>query len=141
MSNESLKHLDVKEIQLPDTAFIRDIDSRVIESICHQCLLKTAGVAPLEANILDNLLGRDATEVVKGIHVVQDEKKQSVHIKVDVNIVYGFSIPEKAEEIQMKIVEEVGAFTGLHPSSVHVIFKNLIMPKEALVQEEVLANV
>src|ERR1700739_4529511 len=103
MSNESLKHLDRKEIELPDTVFIRDIDSRVIEALCHQCLMKISGVTPLEANILDNLLGRDAAEVLKGIHVVQDEKKQTVHIKLDVNIAYGYSIPEKAEEVQMKI--------------------------------------
>ncbi len=136
MSNEALKHLDAKEIELPDTVFIRDIDSRVIQAICNQCLLKTSGVAPLEANILDNLLGRDATEVLKGIHVVQDEKSHSVHIKVDVNILYGVSVPKKAEEIQMKIVEEVGALTGLHVASVHVIFKNLLVVKEVEVLQE-----
>lgn len=121
-----LKNIDTKEIELPDTVFIRDIESRVFQSITVQCLSKISGVSLLEGTFIDSLLGRDASERIKGIHVDQDSKNHSVQIKVEINVAYGVAIPAKAEEVQQKIAEEVSAFTGLHVGSVHVVFKNLI---------------
>lgn len=118
--------LDTKELNLPDTVFIRDIESRVFQAIVLQCLSKIEGIGLLEGNLFDSLLGREV-ERVKGIHVEQDQKQHSVLVKVEIKIAYGFSIPEKAEEIQTKIVEEVIRWSGLHVSSVHVIFKDLVL--------------
>lgn len=118
--------LDTKELNLPDTVFIRDIESRVFQAIVLQCLSKIEGIGLLEGNLFDSLLGREV-ERVKGIHVEQDQKQHSVLVKVEINIAYGFSIPEKAEEIQTKIIEEVTRWSGLHVSSVHVIFKDLVL--------------
>jgi len=126
MAHEVLKHFDNKEIELPDTVFIRDIENRVFQSMCIQCLAKIEGVATLEANILDNLLGRDSADGAKGIVVEQEEKKHSIHIKVEVNVAYGMVLPEKAEEIQQKLSEEISRLSGLHVATVHVVFKNLI---------------
>lgn len=128
--------LDTKELNLPDTVFIRDIESRVFQAIVLQCLSKIEGIGLLEGNLFDSLLGRQV-ERVKGIHVEQDQKQHSVLVKVEINIAYGFSIPEKAEEIQTKIVEEVTRWSGLHVSTVHVIFKDLVL---AAPQEETAAN-
>ncbi len=131
--------LDTKELNLPDTVFIRDIESRVFQAIVLQCLSKIEGIGLLEGNLFDSLLGRQV-ERVKGIHVEQDQKQHSVLVKVEINIAYGFSIPEKAEEIQTKIVEEVIRWSGLHVSTVHVIFKDLVLAapqeEEAAVNEE-----
>jgi uncharacterized alkaline shock family protein YloU len=124
-----LKHIDTKEIELPETVFIRDIESRVFQSITVQCLSKISGVSLLEGTFIDSLLGRDSSERIKGIHVDQDSKNHSVQIKVEINVAYGVAIPEKAEEVQQKIAEEVSGFTGLHVGSVHVVFKNLIAGK------------
>lgn len=136
---DQLKNMDAKEIELPDTVFVRDIDSRVFQAIVLQCLSKVEGIGLLEGNIFDSLLGRDL-ERVKGIHVEQDQKNHSVEIRVEINIEYGISIPEKAEEIQNKIVEEISKWTALHVASVHVIFKDLILhieePKEPEKEEE-----
>ena len=120
--------LDVREIELPDTSFIRDIESRVIQAITLRCLAKVEGISLLGANLIDNLFGREGLERIRGVFVEQDQKNHSVSIRVEVNIIYGISIPEKAEEIQSKIVEELSSFTGLHVASVHVVFKNLIDP-------------
>ncbi len=120
------KQLDTKEFELPDTVFIHDIESRIFQSIALECLARIEGIALLEGNLLDTLLGRDPTERVKGIHVNQDEKSRAVNIKVEVNVAYGIHIPVKAEEIQSKIVEEISRHTGLHVGCVHVVFKNLI---------------
>jgi uncharacterized alkaline shock family protein YloU len=125
-----LERLDPKELELPETVFIRDIESRVFQSICLQCLARIEGVETLEGNLIDSLLGRDRLESVKGIHVDQDQKSHSVNVKVEVNVAYGICIPEKAEEIQTRLVEELSQITGLHVSCVHVVFKNLIALKQ-----------
>lgn len=122
---DKLKQMDSKEIQLPETTYIRDIESRVFQGITLRCLAKIEGISLLEGNIIDSLLGREV-ERIKGIHVEQDQQKHSVNLRVEINIEYGISIPKKAEEIQNKIAKEITDLTGLHVSCVHIIFKNLI---------------
>ena len=127
---DQLKNMDTREIELPETVFIRDIDSRVFQAIALQCLAKIEGIGLQEGNLIDSLLGREV-ERVKGIHVLQDQKKHSVEVRVEINVLYGVNIPQKAEEVQEKLVEEISKWTGLHVSSVHVIFKDLIGPQAA----------
>ncbi len=103
---DSFKNMDAREIELPDTVFIRDIETRVFQGIVVQALAKISGIGLLEGNLFDSLLGREI-ESVKGIHVEQDQKKHSVDIRVEINIAYGVAIPEKAEEIQTCLVEEI----------------------------------
>lgn len=124
------KKVDTKEFELPETVFIRDIENRVFQSIVLQCLSQIEGISLVEGNFIDHLLGR-SSEGVKGIQAEQDDKNQSVNIKVEVNILYGISIPEKAEEIQTKIADEITKLTGLHVASVHVVFKNVISMEQA----------
>ena len=119
--------IDDKEIKLPDTIYVRDIESRVFQAIAIKCLSKIEGITLLEGTyLIDNLLGREGVDRFKGVYVEQDSKNHSVNIKVELNIIYGTSIPDKAEEIQTKIVERITALTGLHVASVHIIFKNMI---------------
>ncbi|MBF5058561.1 Asp23/Gls24 family envelope stress response protein [Candidatus Neptunochlamydia vexilliferae] len=136
--HDQFKELDTKELKFADTVFARDIESRVFQSIVIKCLAEVEGVALLEGTLLDNLLGREGNERIKGIHVEQDSKNHSVSIKVEVNIAHGISIPEKAKEIQSKIAEEVCNLTGLHVACVHVVFKALISdePIEDIMEEE-----
>lgn len=124
------KKVDTKEFELPETSFIRDIENKVFQSIVLQCLAQIEGISLVEGNFIDHLLGRSA-EGVKGIYTEQNDKNQAVSIKVEVNILYGTSIPEKAEEIQTKIAEEVTKLTGLHVASVHVVVKNVISIEQA----------
>jgi uncharacterized alkaline shock family protein YloU len=122
---DQLKNMDEREIQLPETMFIRDIDTRVFQAIALQVLAKIEGIGLLEGNLFDSLLGREV-ERVKGIYITQDQEKHSLDVRVEINISYGLNIPEKAEEVQEKLVKEISKWTGLHVSSVHVIFKDLI---------------
>jgi len=124
--HNQLKQIDTKELELPDTVFIRDIESKVFQSIVLQCLTQTEGVALVDGTLIDNLLGRDPSERVTGIFVAQDQKTHSVSVKLEVNVAYGVSIPEKAEEIQWRVAKDISRLTGLHVGSVHVVFKNLI---------------
>jgi uncharacterized alkaline shock family protein YloU len=125
-----LKQIDTKELELPDTLYIRDIETKVFQSIVVQCLLKIDGIALVEGNLIDNLFGREPAERITGITVEQDQKTHSISVKLEVNIAYGMSIPDKAEEIQNKITKELSRYTGLHVSLVHVIFKSLITKSE-----------
>jgi uncharacterized alkaline shock family protein YloU len=128
--HDPFKQIDKKELVLPDTIFIRDIESKVFQSIIFRCIEGIGGVETLEGSLFDSLLGRDSLDGVKGIHVEQDQKNHAVNVRVEVNVSYGTSIPEKAEEIQAKIVEDISHLTGLHVGSVHIIFKNLISTKQ-----------
>src|SRR3989344_1310361 len=137
---DQLKHMDSREVELPDTMYIRDIETRVFQGIVVHTLAKIEGIGLLEGNLFDSLLGREL-EHVKGIHVEQDQKKHSVNIRVEINVLYGISIPDKAEEVQTKLAKEVSRWTGLHVASVHVIFKELIPPLgKTMAQEEALAE-
>jgi uncharacterized alkaline shock family protein YloU len=128
--NNPLNQIDTKEVELPDTLFVRDIETKVFQSIVVQCLLRIEGVALVDGNLIDNLFGREPAERITGIFVEQDPKTHSISVKVEVNIAYGVTIPEKAEEIQTKITQELSRLTGLHVSLVHVIFKSLITRQE-----------
>jgi uncharacterized alkaline shock family protein YloU len=125
------KKVDTKEFDFPETLYVRDIENRVFQGIVLQCLSDIDGISLVEGNFIDKLLDRAPTENVKGITAEQDNKNQSVNIKIEINIAYGLSIPEKAEEIQAKVSDEITRLTGLHVSSVHVVFKNIIHPASA----------
>ncbi len=127
------EELDTKEIDLPETIFIRDIESRVFQAITIKCMSGIEGVMLLEGTLIDNLLGREGVERIKGVYIEQDSKNHSVSIKLEINVIYGISLPEKAEEIQNKLVKEVTHWTGLHVACVHVVFKNLL-PDPSLIK-------
>lgn len=127
---DQFDEIDSKEIDLPDTVFIRDIESRVFQAITIKCLSGIEGISLIEGTLIDNLLGREGLERIKGIHVEQDSKSHSVNLKIELNVAYGISIPEKAEEIQTKIIKEITRLTGLHVACVHVVFKSLLPDKE-----------
>ena len=124
------KSLDTREFELPETVFVRDIENRVFQSIALRCLSEIEGVSLTEGNFIDHLLGR-SSEGIKGIFAEQNEKDHSVNIKIEVNILFGEPIPQKAEEIQVKTAEEITKITGLHVGVIHVVFKNVITPEQA----------
>jgi len=119
------KKVDTKEFELPETLFIRDIENRVFQGIVLQCLSEVEGIGLVDGTLFDSLFKR-GQENVAGIYAEQDNKTHSVNIKAEINVMYGTSIPDKAEEIQTKISEEITKITGLHVGFVHVIFKNIL---------------
>lgn len=121
----NIQKVDTKEFELPETVFISDIDAKVFQGIVLQCLSQIEGIDLVESNFIDNFFGRGGPEIT-GIQSEHDTINHSVNIKIEVNICYGVSIPEKAEEIQTRVSEEITKLTGLHVSSVHVVFKNMI---------------
>ncbi len=128
MKKETPSKMDTQEFEFPKTTFSRDIETKVIQLIILQALTKVKGVGALEGHVLGSFFGREG-ERVKGISVEQDSKNHSVHVKVEIKVEYGLSLPAKAEEVQVKLVEEITSLTGLHVASVHVVIKGLILDK------------
>lgn len=129
-----LRHFDSKEFEIPETLFVRDIENRVFQNIVAHCLSKIRDVVLVEGGFIDNIFGRSGVEGVAGVQAEQDNANHSLRIRIEVNIGYGVSIPEKAEEIQTKVTEEITRLTGLHVACVHVVFKDLVtstQPKRA----------
>ncbi len=129
-NKEPTTKFDTKEFDFPETVYVRDIENRVFQAIVLQCLAKIQSISLIEGGFIDNIFTRGGVESVKGIVAEQDGKNQSVKIRVEVNVSYGISIPEKADEIQTKITEEITKLTGLHVACVHVVFKGLIPPQQ-----------
>ncbi|MCH9609414.1 MAG: hypothetical protein S4CHLAM45_05550 [Chlamydiales bacterium] len=127
--------VDTKEFELPKTTFSHDIETRVIQIIILNALNKVGGVTLLGGNLIDTLLGREI-ESVKGIVVEQDSKNHVVKVKVEVNMHYGVSIPDKSDEVQSIVVEEITKLTGLHVATVHLVIKGLVAPESKEKEEE-----
>ncbi|MCB1111925.1 MAG: Asp23/Gls24 family envelope stress response protein [Chlamydiales bacterium] len=123
--------VDTKEFEYPETLFEHDIENRVFQGIVLQCLSKVKGITLVEGNFIDSLFGRRGVEGVKGIYAEQDSHSSSVSIRIEVNICFGEPIPDKAEEIQTKVAEEITRLTGLHVAAVHVVFKNVVAHDQA----------
>jgi uncharacterized alkaline shock family protein YloU len=117
--------VDTKEFELPDTTYVRDIDSQVFKTIVLECLSKVQGVRLAGGGLIESLLGLENLESLKSIIIEQDEKMHAVNIKIDLSIAYGLAIPAKAEEVQAKVTLEITKLTGLHVGTVHVVVKNI----------------
>lgn len=126
--NSSSNLLDTKEFELPDTLFVWDIENRVFQGIVLQCLSVIPGISLLEGNLIDSLFSRGTVDGIKGIQVEQDSKGHCVNVKIEVNIDYDVSIPQKAAEIQDAVTEKIVQLTGLHVASVQIVFKNVLLP-------------
>jgi uncharacterized alkaline shock family protein YloU len=133
---DNLPTLNKKELENAETVYIRDIENRVFQVIVLQCLSGIKDISLLDGSIIDHLLERGGIERARGISVEQESKNQTVSVRVEVNIRYGVPIPQKAEEIQTKISEEITRLTALHVSSVHVIFKSVLLKDPSEYQEE-----
>ena len=125
--NNKARRKEICEPEFAETVFVRDIENKVFQTIVLQCLARVDGISLLGGTFIDNILGRDQNEAVRGIHAEQDSKSRSVNCKVEVNIRYGMPIPDKAEEIQNLISREITRLTGLHVACVHVVFKNVVL--------------
>jgi len=125
--------IDTREFDLPETVYSRDIENRVFQGIIVKTLSQISGIGLLEGRFFDNLVGR--IDRIKGISTQQDPTTQSLKVRIEVSIQYGISIPEKAEEIQAAVVEDLVKMTGVRVSEVHVVFKGLTSEEEQKASE------
>ena len=118
------------EFEYPETIFVRDIDNKVFQHLVVRVISAIGGVTLSEGNLIDNLLQIANPDGISGVIITQDSKNHSVAVRVELNVAYGISIPDKAEEVQARISEEITRYTGLHVSEVHVVVKDILLPNE-----------
>lgn len=121
-----------KELEPPETTYVRDIEMRALQSIILNCLSKLEGVFLIEEKLVDTLLGRECVSGIRGIHVDQDKKSPALSIKVEIKVAYGLKIPQKVEEVQNIISEKITELTSLPIATVHVVVRDVLLPKEPL---------
>jgi uncharacterized alkaline shock family protein YloU len=123
------KKLDRTEFQVPETVFVRDIENRVFQAIVWHALTRVQGITLAEGNFIDALLGfgREGLDRMKAIHIDQDPKNHAVSVRIELSIAYGIAIPDKAEEVQTLISQEIPKYTGIHVAKVHVVFKSILL--------------
>lgn len=120
------QRFDTKELELPETLFVRDIDNRVFQHLVAQLLARVPDIGLVEGGFIHNILGRGSAESVSAIHAEQDSQAKSLKIRVDLNVAYGVPIPDKAEEIHNLLNRELTRLTGLHVASIHLVFRGLL---------------
>jgi len=121
--------IDTGEFDLPETIYSRDIENRVFQEIIIKTLSRISGIGLAEGRFLDSLIGRP--DKIKGIYTQQDPTTQSLKVKIEIGIQYGISIPQKAEEIQSAVVEDLIKMSGVRVSEVHVVFKQILSEEES----------
>lgn len=119
-----MTQIDPQEFELPETVFSRDINNHVFHGIVEKTLERISGVALQGETLIDQMIGRP--EKFRGIAATQDPATQSIKVQLELSVTYGTNIPQKAEEIQTAVAEDLTKFTGLHVSEVHVIFSDLL---------------
>ena len=122
--NLSARRLSQGELELPETLYVRDVEDRVFQAIVLRCVSEIRGVELVQGGFFKNFWGREAFD--SGVRIKQEHRNRSVSVRMQVNIAYGFPIPEKAEEIQTAVSEAITRLTGLHVSRIHVLFRGLI---------------
>lgn len=109
--------------------YIQDIEAKVFQAIAYQVLKEIVSVELSQGSLFDSFLGVEGSEKIKAIHVELEDSNPIVSFKIDLNILYGVAIPEKSEEIQIKIQTKVESLTGYKIGFIHLVFKNILFPQ------------
>lgn len=118
-----------QEPQCPDTCYEREMGIKAFRTIVLKTLLEIEGVYFLEENIVDSILGREGVEGVRGIEIEVDPKQPILSVNIRICLASGLVIPQKVEEIQTKVVEDLTADTGLHVARVLVVVEDVKLPE------------
>lgn|GEM_PF-5536529 len=103
------------------TNYVEDIDASVFQGIVLESIDRTHGIYLLEPT-----QPKELTDKINGISVNVDQRKQEVYVHLELSILYGYSIPEKAAEVREKITNKIQSLTGYEVAYVRVKFKNIL---------------
>jgi uncharacterized alkaline shock family protein YloU len=132
--------LDRREFDFPETHYLSNIDNKVFQNIVANAVQEIEGVSLYGGKLFGQLLLRERRENARSIRISQNEASHSVEVIVEVTIAYGLSIPTVAEELQNKIAERIIEMTGLHVSSIEVIFRDIVSRDKIATIEDLAAN-
>lgn len=95
------------------------IASDVVAIIAALAATETEGVSSMAGNITNELLGKfGMRNLSKKVKVTMEEGL--VHVDIMLNIKYGYSIKEVAEQVQNRVSQQIETMTGLIVPEVNV---------------------
>lgn len=109
----------------------------VIASCALNAIIRTSGVHSLNSNLSDsrpiNILNKHSP--IKGIKITQDG--DIIKIDLQVNMTFGYKIPEVAWNVQENVKKEVESMTGKKVSSVNIFVKGVFKEIEAIEKSDI----
>lgn len=120
---------DRKGFKIKDDKLGRvNIADEVVAIIAGLAATEVEGVSSMAGNITNELVSRlGMKNLSKGIRVTVEEG--TVHVKVALNISYGYAIPDVSTKVQERVKNAVENMTGLEVSGVDVRIASVDMGK------------
>lgn len=105
------------------------IADEVVAIIAGLAATEVEGVASMAGNITKELVSKlGKKSLSKGIKVEVEDG--IVHVKVAINIAYGYNVPKTSKKVQEKVKAAIENMTGLEVSGVDIEIANVSMEKE-----------
>lgn len=103
------------------------IADEVIAIIAGLAASEVKGVASMAGNATRDLIEKlGVKSLTKGVKLQVED--QEVNVAMNVNLKYGFSVPETSKEIQDKVKTAIETMTGLSVTGVNIKIVNVVMP-------------
>ena len=105
------------------------IADEVIAIIAGLAASEVKGVASMAGNATRDLIEKlGVKSLTKGVKVTDQDSEATVDMNV--NLRYGFSVPETCSEIQEKVKTAIETMTGLHVTVVNIKIVSVVMDHE-----------
>ena len=102
------------------------IADEVVAIIAGLATSEVKGVASMAGNATRDLIEKlGVKSLTKGIKLQVDD--QEVNVAINVNLKYGYNVPETCSEIQDKVKTAIETMTGLHVTGVNIKIVSVVM--------------
>ncbi len=104
------------------------ISDQVVSVIAGIAATEVEGVAALVGNITNEIVSRMGIKnLSKGVKIEMAE--DTVLIKVTLELLYGYNIPEVCVKVQERVVSSIETMTGLSVAKVDVCVSDIVVDK------------
>lgn len=111
---------DIGEVKIAD---------EVIAIIAGLAASEVKGVASMAGNATRDLIEKlGVRSLSKGVKVTVEDRK--ILVDINVNLRYGYNVPETSSEIQEKVKTTVETMTGMEVTGVNIKIVNVVMDNE-----------
>ena len=126
MANEGTH---VSTIELDDGSGEVRISDEVIAIIAGLAASEVEGVASMAGNVTRDLIERlGVKSLSRGVRILVSEN--AVKAALNVNLKYGYSVPDTCAQIQYKVKTAIETMTGLHVTEVNIKIVNVVMDND-----------
>ena len=95
------------------------IASDVVATIAALAANEVDGVYSMSGNITNEIIGKlGMKNMSKGVRVTMEE--DNVKVDMNLNMKYGYSIPEVVAQVQERVSQQIETMTGLHVPAVNI---------------------